>query len=183
MPEPIIPTRIIPGGVPLPSGPPPTDAVPPWREPAAPPPPPPAAPPAVATPAPPPLPEPQIHVHVVLPYEPEPEPTRRERLWAWLRTIGRPWQVVGALTLASLPLFDGHSVATLWASAVAEARAEGGQDAGYALALTPLAIAVMRIVQGGGTLRRLLLLAISLVGLMGAINLYDPVTWITGVRP
>lgn len=189
MPEPIIPTKIIPGGVPLPSGPPPPGAVPPWRAPAAaaPPPPPatpPPAPPAVAVPTPaPPPPVPQIHVHLVAPYYEEPEPTRRQRLWAWLRQIGRPWQVVGALTLASLPLFDGHSIATLWASAVAEARAEGGQDAGYALALTPLAIAVIRIVQGGGTLGRLLLLAISLVGLMGAIDLYDPVTWITGVRP
>ncbi|MDX2922080.1 hypothetical protein, partial [Streptomyces sp. NE06-03C] len=130
---------------------------------------------------PPPLPEPVVHVHVLLPYEPEPEPTRRERLWQWLTSIGRPWQIVGALTLASLPLFDGHSIATLWASLVAEARTEGGQDAGYALALTPLAIAIIRIVQGGGTLRRLLLLAVSLVGLAGAIDLYDPVTWITGV--
>ncbi|WP_228181328.1 hypothetical protein [Streptomyces anulatus] len=187
MPDPIIPTRIIPGGVPLPSGPPPPGAVPPWRAPApaAPPPPPPPPPPAVVIPVaePPRQPDPQIHVHVLLPYEPEPEPTRRERLWRWLTSIGRPWQICGALALASVPLFDGHSVATLWASAVAEARAEGGQDAGYALALTPLAIAVMRIVRGGGNLRRLLLLAVSLVGLMGAINLYDPVTWITGVKP
>ncbi|MEV6074939.1 hypothetical protein AB0L80_07510 [Streptomyces sp. NPDC052069] len=187
--KPIIPTRIIPGGAPLPAGPPPPGAVPPWRTPApaaAAPPPPPPVPPAVAVPAPapaPPPPVPQIHVHLVAPYYEEPEPTRRERLWAWLRQIGRPWQICGALALASVPLFDGHSVATLWASAVAEARAEGGQDAGYALALTPLAIAVIRIIQGGGTLGRLLLLAISLVGLMGAIDLYDPVTWLTGVDP
>ncbi|MFD8407193.1 hypothetical protein ACFV1G_21210 [Streptomyces anulatus] len=184
MPDPIIPTRIIPGGAPLPSGPPPPGAVPPWREPAAPPPPPPAAPPAAATPAPPPLPEPVVHVHVVLPYEPEPEPTRWQRLWRWVTTIGRPWQICGALALALLPIPGvGYSVATIWASVVTEARAEGGQDAGYALALTPLAIAVMRIVRGGGTLRRLLLLAVSLVGLMGAINLYDPITWLTGVDP
>ena len=32
-----------------------------------------------------------------------------------------------------------------------------------------------------GGLARLLLLAISLTGLAGAIDLYDPVTWITGV--
>ncbi|MFD8404646.1 hypothetical protein ACFV1G_08180 [Streptomyces anulatus] len=188
MPDPIIPTRIIPGGVPLPSGPPEPGDIPPWREaaPAAPPPPPPPTPPAVVVPAPEPLrqPDPQIHVHVLLPYEPEPEPTRRERLWRWLTGIGRPWQICGALVLALLPIPGvGYSVATIWASVVTEARAEGGQDAGYALALTPLAIAVMRIVRGGGTLRRLLLLAVSLVGLMGAIDLYDPVTWITGVKP
>ncbi|MFJ6319688.1 hypothetical protein ACIQJW_26760 [Streptomyces californicus] len=187
MPEPIIPTKIIPGGVPLPPGPPPPGAVPPWRAPApaAPPPPPPPVPPTVAVPAPEPPkpPDPVVHVHVVLPYEPEPEPTRWQRLWGWVTAIGRPWQIGGALALASLPLFGGHSIATLWASVVSEARAEAGQDAGYALALTPLAVAVMRIVQGGGTLRRLLLLAISLVGLAGAIDLYDPITWLTGVDP
>ncbi|MEU3700974.1 hypothetical protein AB0E82_01975 [Streptomyces anulatus] len=139
---------------------------------------------AVPAPKPPPLPVPQVHVHVVLPYEPEPEPTRWQRLWGWLTSIGRPWQICGALALALLPIPGvGYSVATIWASLVTEARAQGGQDAGYALALTPLAIAVMRIVRGGGTLRRLLLLAVSLVGLMGAIDLYDPITWITGVDP
>ncbi|MFF5773864.1 hypothetical protein ACFY8V_32795 [Streptomyces californicus] len=188
MPEPIIPTKIIPGGVPLPDGPPPAGAVPPWRAPApaAPPPPPPPVPPAVAVPAPepPPQPGPVVHVHVVLPYEPEPEPTRWQRLWAWATSIGRPWQIGGALALALLPIPGvGYSAATIWASVVTTARAEYGQANAYALALAPLAIAVMRIVRGGGTLRRLLLLAISLVGLAGAIDLYDPVTWITGVHP
>ncbi|MBD2831653.1 hypothetical protein ID871_09215 [Streptomyces pratensis] len=111
-----------------------------------------------------------------------PEPTRRERLWAWLRTIGRPWQVCGALAIALVPIPGvGYSVATIWASCVHLTRAEWGQGTGYALACTPLAIAVMRITRSGGTLRRLLLLAVSLVGLTGAIDLYDPVTWITGV--
>ncbi|MFW3473636.1 hypothetical protein [Streptomyces microflavus] len=127
---------------------------------------------------------PQIHVHLVAPYYEEPEPTRRARLWAWITSIGRPWQIAAALGLAFAPIpVVGYSVATIWASGVTEARAEYGQANAYALALTPLAIAVMRIVQGGGTLRRLLLLAISLTGLMGAIDLYDPVTWITGVDP
>ncbi|MGW6652463.1 hypothetical protein AMK23_26220 [Streptomyces sp. CB02130] len=133
---------------------------------------------------PPPLPEPVVHVHVVLPYEPEPEPTRWQRLWAWATSIGRPWQICGALALALLPIPGvGYSIATIWASLVTTARTEYGQANAYALALTPLAIAVMRIVRSGGTLRRLLLLAVSLVGLAGAINLYDPVTWITGVHP
>ena len=117
-----------------------------------------------------------------MPYDEPPEPTRRERLWAWLRTIGRPWQIGGALALALLPLPGvGYSTATTWAYCVSEARSEWGQGTGYTLALTPLAIAVMRITRSGGTLRRLLLLAVSLIGLTGAIDLYDPVTWITGV--
>lgn len=181
--RPITPTRIIPAGAPLPDRGPLPGELPPWWQAPAPPPPPP--PPAVVTPpAPAPPPDPQIHVHVVIPYEQPPEPTRRERLWAWLRTIGRPWQVGGALALALVPIPGlDYSVATTWASFVAYARDEWGQDAGYAYALTPLAIAVMRITRSGGTLRRLLLLAISIVGLAGAIDLYDPITWITGVRP
>jgi hypothetical protein len=181
---PIIPTRIIPAGAPLPDrGPLPGELPPWWKAPTPPPPPPPPVVTAPPAPAPPP-PDPQIHVHVVIPYEEPPEPTRRERLWAWLRTIGRPWQVCGALTLALLPIPGvGYSAATIWASCVHLTRTEWGQGTGYALALalTPLVIAVMRITHSGGTLRRLLLLAVSLVGLTGAIDLYDPVTWITGV--
>lgn len=176
MPDPIIPTRIIPGGAPLPSGPPPPGGIPPWRMP-------PPTPPA-ATPAPPPPPPQPMQVYVTLlpAYYEEPEPTRRERLWAWVRTIGRPWQVCGALALALIPIpYTGYSIATTWAYAVTEARNAGGQGTGYALACTPLAIAVIRITRSGGTLKRLLLLAVSIVGLTGAISLYDPVTWITGV--
>ncbi|WP_406420883.1 hypothetical protein [Streptomyces sp. NBC_00842] len=185
--RPIIPTRIIPAGVPLPArGPQPGD-IPPWRPqpaPTAAPPQPPA--PAPAAPEPQPQPRP-VQVYVTLqpaPYYEEPEPARRQRLWAWLTTIGRPWQICGALALALFPIPGvGYSVATIWASCVTEARDTWGQAGGYALALTPLTIAVIRITRSGGTLPRLLLLAVSLVGLTGAIHLYDPVTWITGVRP
>lgn len=181
--RPITPTRIIPAGVPLPDrGPQPGD-IPPWRpQPAAAPPPPPAPTPPAPTPQPQPRP---VQVYVTLqpaPYYEEPEPTRRQRLSAWLRTIGRPWQVGGALALAVAPIPGlGYSIATTWAYAVTETRDTWGQGTGYALALTPLTIAVIRITTSGGTLKRLLLLTVSLVGLTGAIDLYDPVTWITGV--
>ncbi|WEH40777.1 hypothetical protein [Streptomyces sp. AM 2-1-1] len=188
--RPITPTRIIPAGAPLPDrGPLPGELPPWWRTPAPAAAAPPVPPPPPITTAPPPAPAPaplppQVHVHVVLPYEPEPEPTRRQRLWAWVRTLGKPWQLGGAIALTVLPIPGvGYSVATIWAYGVSETRAEWGQGAGYALALTPLTVAVIRITTGGGTLRRLLLLAVSLVGLTGAIHLYDPITWITGVRP
>ncbi|MFD5041979.1 hypothetical protein ACFWNI_33555 [Streptomyces sp. NPDC058377] len=194
--RPIIPTRVIPAGAPLPDRGPLPGELPPWHHPTAPAPAPAAAQPPVppaprapaaapAAPAPAPL-VPQIHVHLVAPYFEEPEPTRRERIWAWVRSIGRPWQVCGALALAFVPITGEHSIATLWASCVTEARAQGGQDAGYALALTPLGLAVIHLIRSTGPrggLARLLLLAISLTGLAGAIDLYDPVTWITGVRP
>ena len=189
--RPITPTRIIPAGVPLPDRGPLPGEIPPWRSqpaPAAAPPPTPPPPPAPAPAAPTPQPQP-MQVYVTLqpgPYYEEPAPTRRQILWAWLTGIGRPWQMGGALALAFVPITGDDSIATLWASCVTEARTEGGQGAGYALALAPLAIAVIRIIRSTsrrGGLGRLLLLAVSIVGVAGAIDLYDPVTWITGVHP
>ncbi|MFH9692654.1 hypothetical protein [Streptomyces globisporus] len=186
---PIIPTRIIPGGAPLPPGPPTPGAVPPWRAPAtaaAAPPPPPPAPPAVAVPAPPP-PEPVRvhHVHVTVqpvPYYEPVEPTRRERLWAWVRSIGRPWQLIVALLAAVLPIpFTGHSAASTWAYTVGLARTEWGVPYGYALAGLALAWVVLRIVRYGGTVLRIWAGAVTLIGLIASINLFDVVTLLTGV--
>ncbi|MBK3556277.1 hypothetical protein JHN55_06955 [Streptomyces sp. MBT56] len=187
---PIIPTRIIPGGAPLPAGPPPPGAVPPWRAPApaaaAPPPPPPPAPPAVAVPPPPP-PEP-VHVHHVhvtvqpVPYYEPIEPTRWERLWAWIRTIGRPWQLIVALLAAVIPFpFTGHSAASTWAYTVNLARTEWGVPYGYALAGLALAWVVLRIVRHGGTLLRIWAGVVTVIGLISAIDLFDVVTLLTGV--
>lgn len=191
--RPIAPTRIIPAGAPLPERGPEPGEVPPWRAAPAPPTPPappvmpPTAPPAVPPPPPPVqqivMPPGPIEVHITL-QPPEPEPTRWQRLAAWLGQFGKPWQAAGALVLALVPIPGvGYSIATTWASAVSEARDAGGQGAGYALALTPLAWALLRIYYHGGTIRRLFVLAVSVVGLAGAIHLYDPITWITGVRP
>ncbi|WP_326768648.1 hypothetical protein OG978_32660 [Streptomyces sp. NBC_01591] len=187
----VTPTRIIPAdhGIPtarpMPQAPPGTTDLPPWRTaaptpaPAVPPPPPPPPPmPAIVVP----VPQGPIEVLVTL-QPPEHEPTRWQRLTAWLGQFGRPWQAAGALTLALLPIPGvGYSIATTWASAVSGMRAEWGQQAGYALALTPLSWALLRIYYHGGTIRRLLVLAVSVVGMAGAIHLYDPVTWITGVH-
>lgn len=188
---PIIPTRIIPGGAPLPDGPPTPGAVPPWRTPAtaaaAPPPPPPPAPPAVAVPAPPPPGPVYVHHHHHLDVNPAPGPyyepiTRWERLWAWVRTIGRPWQLIVALLAAVLPIpFTGHSAASTWAATVYLARSEWGVPYGYALAGLALAWVVLRIVRYGGTVLRIWAGAVTLIGLISAINLFDVVTLLTGV--
>lgn len=190
MPDPIIPTRIIPGGAPLPDGPPPPGAVPPWRAPApaaaAPPPPPPFAPPAVAVPAPPP-PEPVHHHHVHVTVQPVPyyepiEPTRWDRVCAWMRTIGRPWQLILALLATVLPIpFTGHSAASTWAYTVGLARTEWGTPYGYALAGLALAWVVLRIVRHGGTLLRIWAGTVAVIGLISAIDLFDIVTLLTGV--
>ncbi|WP_145498689.1 hypothetical protein [Streptomyces sp. CFMR 7] len=186
---PIIPTRIIPGGAPLPAGPPPPGAVPPWRTPApaaaAPPPPPPTAPPTVAVPAPPPEPVHVHHVHVTVqpvPYYEPIEPTRWERLWAWITSLGRPWKLVLALLAAVLPVpVLGHSAASTWAYTVTLARAEWGAPYGYALAGLALGWVVLRTVRHGGTLLRIWAGVVTLIGLISAINLFDVVTLLTGV--
>ncbi|MGW3330593.1 hypothetical protein ACWDF9_08635 [Streptomyces rubiginosohelvolus] len=188
--KPIIPTRIIPGGAPLPAGPPTPDAVPPWRVPApaaaAPPSPPPPAPPAVSVPAPPP-PEP-VHVHHVhvtvqpVPYYEPIEPSPWERLWAWIRTIGRPWQLIVALLAAVIPFpYTGHSAASTWAYTVNLARTEWGTPYGYALAGLALGLVVLRIVRRGGTLLRIWAGVVTVIGLIASINLFDVVTLLTGV--
>ncbi|MGW7198480.1 hypothetical protein [Streptomyces chryseus] len=184
--NPITPTRVIPAGAPLPARPPGPDEIPPWRSaPPAPPPPPvpPAAPLRPLWPDPP-APAP-IEVRVSFtPASPVPEPSRWERFTSWLGTYVRPWQAVSALALAVIPIpWTGYSTGTTWAYTVSLARDEFGQGAAYALALTPLMTAVWRITRSGGTLLRLLLLAVSVIGLVGAMHWYDPVTWITGVTP
>ncbi|MFE1735241.1 hypothetical protein ACFW6X_34740 [Streptomyces bacillaris] len=186
--KPIIPTMIIPGAASLPPGPPAPGAVPPWRPtaaPSAPLPPPPAAPPAVTAPAPTPPPPPQIHVHVTLqpePYYDEPEPTRWQRLWAWITSLGQPWQLVLALLAAVLPVpVLGHSAASTWAYTVGLARTEWGTPYGYALAGIAFAWVVLRTVRHGGTLLRIWAGVVTLIGLISAINLFDVVTLLTGV--
>ncbi|MCX4504308.1 hypothetical protein [Streptomyces anulatus] len=189
--KPIIPSMIIPGGAPLPSGPPPPGAVPPWRAPApaaaAPPPPQPPAPPTVAVPAPPPPPEP-VHVHHVhvtvqpVPYYEPVELTWWDRVCAWMRTIGRPWQLILALLAAVVPIPGvDHSAASVWADTVGEARTEWGAAYGYALALAPLVWVVMRTVRHGGTLRRIWAGTVAVIGLIASIDLFDIVTLLTGV--
>lgn len=181
--RPITPTRVIPASTHLPARPPAPDELPPWREPpAAPPaePPPPAAPRTVAAEQPQPL---VVHVHIDTPEpEPEPEPTRWERLTAGAHRIGRPWQMAAALALTVAPIpGSGYSAATTWHYCVSQTRDGFGIGYGYALAGIPLALAVTAITRNGGNVPRLVALAITTVGLFGAMSWYDPITALTGV--
>ncbi|GAA3718114.1 hypothetical protein [Streptomyces tremellae] len=178
--RPITPSRVIPAGAPLPARPPEPDDIPPWRTPPAPPPPPPAPlPPPVVLLGPPPGP---IEVIVTLTPEQAPGPTWRERLAAAVRRIGRPWQILGALTLTVTPIpGTGYSAATTWHYTVSLARQDLGVGWGYATGGIPLALALLLVVRRGGTLLRLAALAVTLVGAVGAISWYDPIQLITGV--
>ncbi|MFE2941015.1 hypothetical protein ACFXKG_18420 [Streptomyces sp. NPDC059255] len=199
-PRPITPTRIIPPGtpLPLPERVPEHGEVPPQR-----PAPPAAAPPAVPPPLPPngwygpgpyagpPVPAGPIEVHVTLtPAAPAPDPTWRERIMEWLRTYASPTQAILGLVLAVAPIPGvGYSAAAVWYETVAGAR-DFGSGWGYALGgtalvLTAAGLARRRSLTGGKTssFLRIFFFATALVGSFGAINLYDPVTWITGVTP
>ncbi|MFJ3834462.1 hypothetical protein ACIPY6_02975 [Streptomyces sp. NPDC090054] len=171
--DPITPTAIIPPGAPLPA-----QSTPP---PAPPPPPPPSTPNWWTLP--PPTPGP-IQVHVTLhPATLPPPPTRWERLAAWLRRFGQPWQAAAALVLAVTPIPGvgvGYSIATTWAYVV-----EMGHDIGpwqpYALGCLPFALVATRILRRGGTVYRLFLLVVTGFGVWGAIDPFDLITLLTGV--
>lgn len=177
--KPLTPTRIIPAGAPLPERPPAPGEIPPWRTPP-PPPPPPAAPEPPAAP-------PQvihvIHEIVLGPPEPDEEPpTRWDRVWAWMKTLGRPWQIALALGATVVPIPPGrYSAATTWAYVVHQTRLDHGPGWGYALGGGALALAATAVVRRGGVLR-LTLLSIAFIGSIGAISLYDPITALTGVH-
>lgn len=201
--RPITPTRIIPAGAPLPDRPPEPDEVPPWRAPAATPqapdaqsnahsaphpartpPVPPEQPPTSAHPHPAPLPPAAIEVRVVFaPIETEPEPSRWERLWAWVTGIARPWKICFGLAAAAAPIPGvGHSLGGVWAYCVDGAREQFGAGWAYGIALVPLYLCG-RIVVRTGSLRALAALGVCLIGVTGAVHLFDPVTALTGVHP
>lgn len=195
-PKAIVPTRVIPAGAPLPDRPPEPDDIPPWRpQPAAAPPAPPAVPPVGAPwhgPSASPPPYGPIEVRVTFaPMALPPEPTRRERLWAWLRTYATPLQAITGLVLAVAPILPrGYSCAGTWYYAVGQAR-EFGTGWGYAIGGGALLLAGYALVRkrdqrrdgAGSGFLRVFFLATTFVGAFGAIDPYDPVTWITGVHP
>lgn len=178
--RPIIPSRIIPAGQPIPTAPPmpppPPGAtdLPPWREPPAPPPPPPAAPPPGEVVV--------RHTVELVWAEPEPEPSRWARLWAWATRYVRPWQAVAAVAGALVPIpWTGYSVATTWAYTMSEARGMH-VGLGYALAFGTFGLATYRLIRAPRLLP-LFATVVTGIGTLGAIDLYDPVQILTGVRP
>ncbi|MGW1071546.1 hypothetical protein [Streptomyces sp. NPDC002537] len=119
---------------------------------------------------------------------PEPEPEQRSRFWwGWLWPHIRPVQTFlgAALALAPIP-WTGYSVATTWAYTVHESRGFAIPIA-YGLGLGALAVAVSaeRRARENGVLRELAArtaVVITFIGVMGALDLYDPVTVLTGVH-
>jgi hypothetical protein len=113
------------------------------------------------------------------PVAPEPEPT----LWDRIRGIAPVWKILAALAAAVTPLPGvGYSAGSIWAYCVDEARTDFGVAYGYGLALVPLLLAGRAFLRSRA-LRWLVALVVALIGLTGAIHLFDPVTFLTGVHP
>lgn len=181
MDQPIVPTRIIPAGVPLPARPPEPGEAPPWRTP---PPTPPAPPsnhppsPWPAAPTPGPI-EVRVTVDLVAPAEPaaEPEPGLLARVWDWLGT----WRMGGAILAALLPWAAGQSPVALWSHTVHQARTEAGIGAAYVIATVALSASWLIDRHTGRWAARFLLVTASL-GAFGVLHWYDPILLITGVH-
>ncbi|MFE0270832.1 hypothetical protein ACFWZY_01630 [Streptomyces sp. NPDC058992] len=193
--QPITPTRIIPAGAALPARPPDPDDVPPWRAPAPaypaahpnpnPPGPRPGAnpPPPHSHPAPGSAPAEPGVIEVRVAYDPYPTaPDPAPSWWDRLTAIAPVWKLALVLALALAPIPGvGHSIATVWAYTVGEAR-EFGIPHAYALALAPLLLSG-RAFTRTRSLRSLFVLAVALVGLTGAVEWFDLITALTGVHP
>ncbi|MFC9949214.1 hypothetical protein ACFVIN_01375 [Streptomyces prasinus] len=178
MPDPIIPSQIIPAGSPLPARPPEPGEAPPWRMPPPPPPAPPTAP--LPWPGPPPPPPGPIEVRVTLVPatipEPEPEPRWWERAWDRFGT----WRMGVALLAALTPWAGGHSPVGLWSTTVHQARTEAGIPAAYVIATVAVGAAWALDRHTGRAVPRFLLITASL-GALGVLHWWDPIHLITGV--
>lgn len=168
--KPIVPTRIIPAGVPLPARPPEPGEAPPWR------PPPPASP---IPPPPPPAPLEVRHVHEVVLVFPEPKAERKPlwtRLWDRLFT----WRMVVAILAALIPWADGDSPVGIWAGVLHDARTEAGIGAAYIINAVAIA-AAWALDRTTGRLIPRFFLVTATVGALGVLDWFDPITLITGV--
>lgn len=190
MSDPIIPSRIIPAGHPIPTAPPPgppappgATNLPPWRTAAAP------APPSPPTAAPPPVPAPdpgpiehRVTVEVVFPEpEAEDEPGRWARIWEAVTGYVKPWKAVVALAAAVVPMpWTGYSTATTWAFVMGEAR-DMHVAVGYGLAVGAFALVLRRFIAKQGVVA-LWGVAVTGIGIFGAADWFDAVTALTGVR-
>lgn len=175
----ITPTRVIPAGEHLPPA---TLDPANWGPPRPPRPPFSDAPPHVPTPEPPPAPV-EVHHYTVIEHVPAPEQEPSRWSFAWMRRHLRPWQslIAAAVAVIPSPSYGGNSLSTAWAGVLDEARTDSLSTA-YLLASVVLGVALFLDIRTGRFLARTLLV-IALVGGTGALGWYDPITWLTGVRP
>lgn len=169
--EPVTPIRIIPAGAPLPARPPEPGETPLWHT---------APPPPSAVPAssPPPT---EVVVHVIhdaaIPPAPPPPAPLWARAWDWLAR----WRVITALATALVPWWAGTSPVSAWAHTLHQARTEAGTGAAYVIAGAALAAAWALDKHTNRWIPRVLLTT-ALIGSLGAMAWFDPITALTGVH-
>ncbi|MFJ4712702.1 hypothetical protein [Streptomyces sp. NPDC088785] len=111
---------------------------------------------------------------------PAPEEPPEHRDWTWLARWIRPWHTVTAGAVSVLPLFNGWSPATGWALVLHDMRADSVGGA-YTTAAVTLALAYALDLRRRRWLLRLALITTA-VGSLGVLDLFDPVTLVTGVH-
>lgn len=127
----------------------------------------------------------EVHVHVTI-TQPNPDPAEQLGLWSRTWTTATsyiaPWKALMAVGASVAPIpVTGYSIATTWAYTVGELR---GLHIGvaYAVGFGALALAGRRFHHTHGLLA-LTCTAVTSIGVLGAIDWYDPITALTGVTP
>ncbi|MHC5259893.1 hypothetical protein ACYSUO_18605 [Streptomyces sp. UC4497] len=113
--------------------------------------------------------------------QPEPNAAPRERRdWSWLWQWLRPWGTFTAGAVSVLPLFSGWSLATGWARVLHEMRDDtiGGA---YTAAALAVAVTYLLDLKRRRWLLRLALVT-SVIGSLGVLDWFDPITFVTGVH-
>ncbi|WP_327655717.1 hypothetical protein [Streptomyces sp. NBC_00483] len=111
--------------------------------------------------------------------EPTAEP-RERRDWSWLWQWLRPWQTFTAGAVSVLPLFNGWSPATGWALVLHDMRADTLAGA-YTTAGIVLGATYLLDLRRRRWLTRLALITTA-IGTLGVLDLFDPITFATGVH-
>lgn len=170
--QPIIPTRVIPAGSPLPARRPEMAEAPPRLTP---------PPPPVFAPPPQPAPLEVRHVHEVVLVVPEPPAEQPPRLWERLWDALVTWRLVAALLAALLPWAGGRSPVGVWGHTVHQARTEAGIGAAYVIAGVAAVAAWGLDRHSNGRLIPRFLLVTTLLGGLGVLDWFDSITFLTGV--
>lgn len=114
--------------------------------------------------------------------DPEPETDEREpRDWTWLTSWLRPWQTLTAGLASVFPAFNGYSLATGWAAALHDMRTTEAISAAYTYAGVVLALAFVLDFKRRRWLLRVFLIT-AVIGALGALDWFDPITFVTGVH-
>ncbi|WP_425832609.1 hypothetical protein [Streptomyces fractus] len=105
---------------------------------------------------------------------------QERRDWSWLWQWLRPWDTFTAGAVSVLPLFNGWSLATGWARVLHDMRADTIGGAYTTAALAVAATHLLDLKRRRWLLRLALITAV--IGSLGVLDWFDPITFVTGVH-